>query len=143
MGEIVVVMRPICTSPFNINSCFLVCRGRGAGILRTISTYINISSVIMRVIVAGQTWPKFMTSAITWGRFAGLFRPTPTTSTTSAINWVGMDGLKRPMSNNLLSWRHFHTVLLRTFISFVSTTGGRMAGLTRPIYYTWIFLHRE
>ena len=64
----------------------LIAGGIGAGILWPISTPINISSAITRRIVADQTLPMFMISAINWDRVAGLLRPMSTTFTTSVTN---------------------------------------------------------
>ena len=127
MVEIVVVMIPISTSPFNINSCFLIVRGIVAGILWTRSTSINISSAIMRVTVTGQTWHTFITSAITWGRLGVPLRPMTMTFAASAINWVIVYGIKRPMSATFLSQRHLHIFIFRNFFTVDMNTCGRMA----------------
>ena len=132
MGEIVVGLRRISISYFNINYCFLIARGILAGLLWPRSTSINISSATTRRRVSGKTWPTSMTYAITWGRVASPLRPMSTNFTTSTINWGRVDGRRRNMSTNFLSWRKFHTLLFITFVTVIITAGGRMAGPTRP-----------
>ena len=111
-GVIVSVWRPISTSPFNMNSCSLIAIGRVSGILWLRSTYINIYSAIMRGRVAGHTWPTSTVSVITWGIVAGI---------------------KRRMSMNLLTQRHFNILFFRNFVVNITTTGIRITGITRPI----------
>ena len=129
-GVVVAGRRPISKSPFNINSCYPIARVRVAGILWRISTSINIFSAIRRGIVSGHTWPTSMTSAITWGRLAGLLRPMLKTFTTSTITWVTVAVLKRPMSTTFLPQRHFKNIFFGTFVVAVTTKGRRMAGRT-------------
>ena len=122
---------------------FTYCEKRVDGLLWTRSTSINISSVIMRGIVAGKTWPTSPTSVTNWYIVVGLLRPISTTFTTSTINWGRVAGIKRPISTTSLSRRHFHDFFFRTFIDVVTTTVRRMSGLTIPIVYTLIYPHIE
>ena len=133
VGKIVVGMRPISNSPFGIKYCLLIAIGIVAGLLWPRSTYIKVSYIIKRVIVAGQNWPTSTTSVITCGIVSGLLRPMSKSFKTYIINWVILDGLKRPMSTTLLLLRQLHTLFFRTFITVVTATGEIMAGLTRPI----------
>ena len=98
MGLIVAGLRPISTSLFRINYCYIIVKVIVAVILWPRSTSINISSNIMRRIVAGQTWPNSTTSLINWVRVAGILRPMSITLITSNIHWLRVTGLKRPMS---------------------------------------------
>ena len=129
-GEIVVGLRHISTSPFNINSCFLISKGRVAGILWPKSTYIKLSYRTTSKRVAGQTWPTSMISVINWGRVPGLKIPISKLFTTSKVNWGWVAGIKRPMSTTFIYQRHPHTLLLGTFITVVTTAGVIMAGPT-------------
>ena len=113
-------MRPIYTSTFNINPCFLIVIGKLTVLLWPRSTSINISSVNSRGRVDGQTWPTSMTSTITWGRVAGLLIHTSTTFTNCIIKWVIVAGLKISMPTTFLSQRHFYTFFLKTFIITVT-----------------------
>ena len=133
MGGIVAGLRPISTSPFNINFCSQIARGRVDGLLWNTSTSINISSVITRGIVDGQTWPTPTTYAINWGRVADILIPMYKTFTTSVIMRERVAGIKRAMSTALLYQRQFMNFLFRNFIIIITTEEGRMAGLTRPI----------
>ena len=129
MGGIMAGMIPIYTYPFKINSCYPIARGRVAGLLWTISTYINIYSNITRGRVTGHTWPASKTSAITWGRVAGLLIPMSITFTTSTSTWGTVDGTKRPMSTHLLIQRHFNN-FFRNFVVVVTTAVVRVDGIT-------------
>ena len=115
MGVIVAGLIPISTSPFNINSCSPISRGRVSGLLWPRSTSINMSSVIIRWRVDGQTWPKSTISAVNWGRGAGILRTMSMTFTTTTITWRRVAGLKRPMSTTFLSWIHSHTFVSEFF----------------------------
>ena len=75
--------RPISTSPFNINYCYLIARGIVAGGLWPISTSISISSARRRVF--GHNLPTSATSVIIWGIVAGILIPITTTFMTSVI----------------------------------------------------------
>ena len=81
--------------------------------------------------MAGQTWPKSTTYAITWGRLDGILIPMSKIFTTSTINWERVDGIKRPVSMILLSQRHFNTFYFRNFIIVVTMAGVIIDGLTR------------
>ena len=100
-------LRPIITSPFNINPCYMIDRVRVSGLLWPIFTSTNITTMI--------------TSAITRGIVYG-------------INW--------PMYASLITTIHFKTFFFINFIVF-TTVGGIMAGIMRPISYTFINTHRE
>ena len=141
MGGIVSGMRPISTSSFNTNPFPLIAKGRLAGILLPVSTFINIFSVITRGRLAGQTWPTSKTSAITWGRVSGILIPMYTTFTTSTINWGKFAGLKRPISMTFLYQMKFHTFFLRNFLTAITTTVGRIYGLKIPRSYISTSLH--
>ena len=133
MGWIVASLRPIPTSPFNINYCSLIVRIRVTGILWPRSASIKISSMIRRGRVAGQTWPTSTTSVIGWVRVDGRLKPMSKTFTTSTITWVRVDGINIPISATLLAQRNFNNSLFRTFIVVVTAAGGRMAGITRMV----------
>ena len=132
MGLIVAGLRPISTSPLNINYYYPITIGRVAGIFWTRSTYINRYSVITRGRVAGQNLPTSATSTVTWGRVAGLLRPMSKIFMAYTINWGRVSGINRPISATFISWRNFRTLFFRTFVVVVTKTGRRMAGLTRP-----------
>ena len=132
MGEMEADMRDIFIYPFNINSHFLIARVIADVLLWPISTSINISSVNNIGRVAGQTWPTSMTSAIIWGRLAGLLRPMSTTFAASTINLGRMAGIKRPMSTNFPSQRHVNTFLFITSITVIKIMVRRMYGLKKP-----------
>ena len=103
MGIIVAGLRPIFTSPFNINSWSPIARVRVTGLLWPRSTFINTFSAITRGRFSGQTWLTPTTSAITWGRVTGLLRPMYKAFTTSTITLVRVAGLERPMSTTFFS----------------------------------------
>ena len=143
MGVILAGLRPISTSPFSINSCSPISRGRLDGILWSRYTSINISSEITRGIVSGKTWLISTTYAIYLVRVAGLLMPISTSFTTSTINWGIVAGIKRPMSTTSLYLINFHTLFFRTFITAITTEVKIIAGLTRPISYILIYPKHE
>ena len=108
MGGIVDGMRPISTSPFNINYFSPIARGRVAGLLWPRPTSTNTSSVITRGICSVCKIPMSTTSVMSRGRLAGL---------------------KIPMPTDLLIRRHFKTFFLRNSIVLITAVGGRMAGI--------------
>ena len=103
MGGVVASWRPISTSPLNINSCYLIARGRLAGLLWPRSTSIIISYVIIRGRVDGRTLPTSTTSTINWGILNGLLKPMSTNLMTYIITWVIVAGIKRHMSTTFLT----------------------------------------
>ena len=107
-------MRPISTSPFNINSCYTISRGRVAGILRPRFKYTDITTMI--------------SYDITRGRVAGIKIHMP--MTIAITIWI-VDGIKIPMSMYFITQRHFKN-FFGNFI-FRTTVGGIMSGLMRPI----------
>ena len=125
--------RPISTSPFNINSCYLIVRDRFYGILWPISAYINISFTITRGGGSSHTWTKSTTSAIAWEIIAGIKIPMSTTFTTSVITWGRVAGLKIHMSTIFLAQRNFKTFFLRTFLVIIMTAGIIVSGIMIPI----------
>ena len=115
MGGIVSGLRPISTSQFNNNSSSLVVRGRVDGLLWTRSTSINISSAITRVKVAGQTWPTYTTSVISWGIVDDIKIPISTEFKTSDITW-GIIGWSQETYVQDFPWsKKIQNLLLQNF----------------------------
>ena len=129
IGGILAGMRTIFISNFNINSCYPIARGILAGILWPRSTSINLFYTITRGRVSSHTWPMSTTSAMTWGKVAGIKRPMPTTFTIYMITWGTVVGLKRHMSTTFLTKIHFNKFIFRTFVVNVTTVGGRMCSI--------------
>ena len=121
--------RLISAYPFKIKSCYLIARGILAGILWPRSTSINLFYTITRGRVSSHTWPTSTTSAMTWGKVAGIKRPMPTTFTIYMITWGTVVGLKRHMSTTFLTKIHFNKFIFRTFVVNVTTVGGRMCSI--------------
>ena len=74
MVVIVSGIRPMSTSPLNINSCSHVYTGRVSGILWPRFASANISSIITRGRFSGQTLNTSTTYTITLGIVADLLR---------------------------------------------------------------------
>ena len=93
-------------------------------------TSINISSMITRFRVAGNTWPISTTSTIALGRVAGILRHL---SNNFMITWRKVAGLSRPMYKTLLTQRHFNNIFFGNFPVIFTMKWGRMAGIRIPI----------